>query len=159
MGLSGRGKGVAMNAADRVDLLETAKRLCARYGVPGTFIDADVADFLTAPVARYDFVLCLSIFHHLLDRGKSYKAIDLAKSSKKPPKKNITALKNEKPFKSYPKRQISRLFHSHGCSHINSTPTGTSSSSKHAYACEATSNQKMAKKPTPQRLRLARFEL
>jgi len=63
-------KGTTKDAATPV--LETARRLSARYGVVGNFVDADVAEFLDSTTERYDFVLCLSLFHHFLDPGNAY---------------------------------------------------------------------------------------
>ena len=49
-------------------------------------------------------------FHHLLERGRSYRAIGMARNSKKPQGQNIRALKDEGRSRSCQKRQISRLF-------------------------------------------------
>jgi hypothetical protein len=47
-------------------------------------------------------------FYHLHDRGKSYRAIDMARNSKRPPIRNIRALVIEEPSRSSEKPQISR---------------------------------------------------
>jgi len=47
-------------------------------------------------------------FHHPLEHGKSYRAIGMARNSKRPPIRNIRALVIEEPSRSSEKPQISR---------------------------------------------------
>ncbi len=63
-------KGTTVDAG--VPVVVTARHLSVQYGVSAHFIEEDVLSFLDRTSARYDFVLCLSLFHHFLDPANHY---------------------------------------------------------------------------------------